>query len=328
MSEQAILDLRLCDLDIAVERSPVAERIEVVRGEIAGRGLEIKPHFWFSDEWACPDGVAGVAIPFYLAHPRLVALERTNMLDAEGSSRAECLRLLRHEVGHAIDNGYGLSRRKRWREVFGSPARPYPDHYKPNPRSKNYVLHLPGWYAQSHPSEDFAETFALWLHPNSRWASHYAQWPAIRKLVYVDELMESLAGKRPRITGKSRPYAVASLMMTLREHYEKKRAHYVPDPPRTYDDDLRALFSVQPSARATAASFLRKHKRALIDDVCRFAPDHGPIVEHVLEEMRWRCRDQGMRITGRERDLLRDLALVLTKHTFRYGQGKGRWWPV
>ncbi len=328
MSEQAILDLRFCDLDIALERSPVAPRIEVVRGEIARRGLELKPHFWFSDEWACPDGVAGVAVPFYLAHPRLIAIERGHMLEAEGSTRAECLRLLRHELGHAVFNGYGLSRRKAWREVFGSPARPYPDYYKPNPRSKSYVLHLPGWYAQSHPSEDFAETFAVWLRPTSRWAVHYAQWPAYRKLAYVDELMTSLAGIRPKITRKTRPYSLAKLTMTLREHYDNKRAHYVPDAPRTYDDDLRVLFRTGPSARATAASFLRKHKRALIEDVCRFASDQGPIVEHVLEEMRWRCREQGMRITGRERDLLRDLALVLTKHTFRFAQGRGQWWPV
>ena len=330
MSEQAILDLRLCDLDLAIERSPLAERIGTVLGELGRRGLKLKPHFWFSDEWACPDGVAGVAVPFYLAHPRLMAVERAHMLEAEGATRAECLRLLRHEVGHAVYNGYGLSRRKGWREVFGSPARPYPDYYKPNPRSKNYVLHLPGWYAQSHPSEDFAETFAVWLRPGSRWAHHYAGWPAYRKLAYVDELMQGLVGTRPKATRKTRPYALSQLSLTLREHYDTKRAHYVPDAPRTYDADLEQLFSTasRSAARPTAASFLRKHKRALIDSVCRFAPDHGPIVEHIVEEMRWRCREQGMRVRGREAVLLRDLAQVLTKHTFSFGQGRGQWWPV
>ncbi len=197
MSEQAILDLRLRDLDISIERSPVADRIAKVMSELAHHGLKLRPHFWFSDEWACPDGVAGVAVPFYLAHPRLVAIERAHMLEAEGSNRSDCLRLLRHEVGHAAYNAYGLSRRKAWRDVFGSPARPYPDYYKPNPRSKRYVLHLPGWYAQSHPSEDFAETFAVWLRPGSRWAHHYAGWPAHRKLAYVDGLMSELSGARP-----------------------------------------------------------------------------------------------------------------------------------
>ncbi len=330
MSEQAILDLRIRDLDISIERSPVAERIVTVLGELSEHNLKLRPHFWFSDEWACPDGVAGVAVPFYLAHPRLVAIERAHMLEAEGSSRSECLRLLRHEIGHALYNGYGLSRRRGWRDTFGSPALPYPDYYKPNPRSKDYVLHLPGWYAQSHPSEDFAETFAVWLRPGSRWSHHYAEWPARRKLDYVQGLMAELAGARPRATPKTRPYSVSQLDLTLREHYEAKRAHYVPDAPREYDEDLEVLFGDgrHSKLRPTAASFLRKHKRTLIEAVVRFAPDQGPIVEHVLEEMRWRCRELGIRVAGREAALLRDLALVLTKYTFRFGQGRGQWWPV
>lgn len=330
MSEQAILDLRLCDLDIVLERSPVAERVQAVLEELRNRDLKLKPHFWFSDEWACPDGVAGVSVPFYLAHPRLVALERSHMLEAEGARRSDCLRLLRHEVGHAVFNAYGLSRRKGCRETFGSSARPYPDYYKPNPRSKNYVLHLPGWYAQSHPSEDFAETFAVWLRPSSRWHERYAGWPAHRKLEYIDALMEELAHRRPRGTPKTRPYSLAKLTMTLREHYADKRAHYVPDAPRTYDDDLLQVFSKEPRHRThvTAMVFLRKHRRHLVDEVVRFAPDQGPIVEHILEEMRWRSRELGLRVVGRESSVLRDLTIVLTKHTFCFGQGRGQWWPV
>lgn len=330
MAEQAILDLRLCDLDVAVERSPVAERIQKVLAELQQRDLRVKPHFWFSDEWACPDGVVGVSVPFYLAHPRLIALERSHMLEAEGSTRSDCLRLLRHELGHAVHNAYGLSRRKEWRTRFGSSARPYPDYYKPNPRSKNFVLHLPGWYAQSHPSEDFAETFAVWLRPNSRWTDQYAGWPAYNKLEYVDRLMAELTQVRPQPKPRTRPYSLAQLDVTLREHYDQKRAHYVPDAPRTYDDDLHRLFSTESRHRhrATAASFLRKHRRALVADVCRFAPDQGPIVEHILDEIRWRCRELGLRTAGRESALLRDLALVLTKHTFTFGQGGGHWWPV
>ncbi len=330
MAEQAILDLRLCDLDLSVERSPVAERIETVLRELQGRDLRLRPHFWFSDEWACPDGVPGVSVPFYLAHPRLVALERTQMLEAEGARRSDCLRLLRHEVGHAVHHAYGLSRRRGWREHFGSCARPYPDYYKPNPRSKSYVLHLPGWYAQSHPAEDFAETFAVWLRPGSRWRQRYAGWPAHRKLSYVDTLMTELSTARPRVTKRVRPYALSRLTTTLREHYESKRAHYVPEAPRIYDEDLHRLFSadVRHRSRTTAMMFLRRHKRALVEDVGRFAPEQGPIIEHILEDMAWRARELGLRIKGRETMLRRDLALVLTKHTFSFGRGGGQWWPV
>ena len=54
------------------------------------------------------------------------------------------------------------------------------------------MLNLANWYAQSHPIEDFAETFAVWLRPGSRWRSRYADWPALRKLEYVDALMQEV----------------------------------------------------------------------------------------------------------------------------------------
>src|SRR5256885_16453644 len=78
-------------------------------------------------------------------------------------------RILRHEAGHALDNAYRLRRRKRWRAVFGPASLPYPARYRARPGSRRYVHHLGEWYAQAHPSEDFAETFAVWLTPKSGW---------------------------------------------------------------------------------------------------------------------------------------------------------------
>ena len=137
-------------------------------GELAARELVFRPRFWLSDEWFSPAGVPGVGIPFYLAHPRLMRLERHQMFEVEGGTREGCLRLLRHELGHAVDHAYRLSRRKDWRDVFGSASLPYPDAYRPNPASKRFVQHLDGWYAQAHPDEDFAETFAVWMTPRAR----------------------------------------------------------------------------------------------------------------------------------------------------------------
>src|SRR5207249_11571059 len=122
------------------------------------------------------------------------------------------------------------------------------------------VHHLDHWYAQSHPDEDFAETFAVWLDPNSMWATRYAGWPAQRKLEYLDRLMRQLARRRPRVKSKRQVDPLARLRKTLGEHYKKKREHYGLDHPDFYDSDLRNLFS---DARAyannpSAAQFFRR----------------------------------------------------------------------
>ena len=149
--------------------------------ELEERDLRIRPHAWLSDEWFSPDTTPGIAIPFYLAHPRLMRLERKMIIDVEGGTRHECMRILRHETGHVVQNAFRLQRRRRWQELFGRSSTHYPRFYRPNPASKNYVQHLRLWYAQSHPDEDFAETFAVWLKPRSDWKKRYAGWPALRK---------------------------------------------------------------------------------------------------------------------------------------------------
>ena len=173
----------------------------------------------------------GIAIPFYLAHPRLMRLERSQMLAVEGGTPDWCLQILRHEAGHAFDNAYELRRRRRRVRLFGSPSTPYPDFYLPRPYSKSFVLHLDSWYAQSHPDEDFAETFAVWLTPDSDWRRRYAEWGALRKLEYMDELMREVARLRPVERTRRRVEPLERLRTTLRKHYARKRAHYGVDYP-------------------------------------------------------------------------------------------------
>jgi hypothetical protein len=174
--------LRLCDLGVTIEGTDLEQRIAQIGAELDARTLTFRPHYWLSEEWFTPDDVPGIAIPFYLAHPRLAKLEAAQMLEVEGGDPGSCLRILRHEVGHAIDNAYQLRRRVTRRRLFGTPATPYPEYYTPKPYSKSFVQHLDHWYAQSHPDEDFAETFAVWLDPQSMWAARYTGWPALRKL--------------------------------------------------------------------------------------------------------------------------------------------------
>ena len=179
---ERLLGTCIRDLGLTIDGSGIEAHIERVLAELQGRGVRFRPHFWLSDEWFSPDGSPGVAIPFYLAHPRLMRLERRQMLEVEGATRDECLRLLRHEVGHAIHEAHQLHRLRRWQRVFGSASRPHPKEYRPDPASKRHVQYLGAWYAQSHPIEDFAETFAVWLDPRSSWERRYAEWPALKKI--------------------------------------------------------------------------------------------------------------------------------------------------
>src|SRR5438477_654921 len=188
-TDEALLSARLCDLPLRLEGTLMARRVQRLHRELLAHGIVALPHAWLSEEFFNPDGVLGFAIPFYLAHPRLMRLERTQMLEVEGASEAECMKILRHEAGHAIDNAFRLHTRRGWTDTFGAYRVPYPESYQPQPGSRDYVLNLDAWYAQAHPAEDFAESFAVWLKPGMRWRRQYEGWGAQRKLEYVGQIM-------------------------------------------------------------------------------------------------------------------------------------------
>src|SRR5262249_27763699 len=204
LSDESLLGIRICDLGLSIEGTWLEDAVQEVYGELGRRGLQLRPHVWLSQEWFSPTGVPGVAIPFYLAHPRLQRLERKQMPEVEGGPRRECLRILRQEFGHAPQPAFRPQRRRRWHELFGSATRRYPEYYRPNPASRRYVQHLRLYYAQSHPVEDFAETFAVWLQGSAAWRRRYRGWPALKKLEYVDELVGELRGELPLVRSRSR----------------------------------------------------------------------------------------------------------------------------
>jgi hypothetical protein len=325
-----LLDLRLCDLGLTLEGSWLEELTGRVQAEIDKRNLRLRPHFWLSDEWFCPHGVPGIAIPFYLVHPRLIMLERRMMLEVEGGTREECMKLLRHEAGHALQHAYRLNRRRRWQRIFGKSSEPYPDFYRPDPASKSYVYNLDAWYAQSHPDEDFAETFAVWLKPRSAWRRKYAGWPALQKLEYVEELMEELDGTRPACLSRRKPFSLPTLRMTLREHYEKKRERYSVGQSDHWDRDLLRLFSQRPEHRGweTAASFLRRNRREIREIVARWTGEYQFTLDQVLKGMIGRCKELKLRAVGTERQLKLDFAILLTVHTTQYLYGRREWHAV
>ncbi|MEM9190984.1 MAG: putative zinc-binding metallopeptidase [Myxococcota bacterium] len=325
-----ILDLRFCDLGLTLEGTWVEEQLERLFLELEERDLRLRPHFWLADEWFSPDHVPGIAIPFYLAHPRLMRVERKMMYEVEGGTRAECMKLLRHEAGHAVQHGYRLHLRRRWQKIFGKSSEPYPDFYRPRPGSRRFVHHLDGWYAQSHPVEDFAETFAVWLTPRSGWRSRYAGWPALRKLEYVDELMAELAGEAPPVKSRQRPYAVTRLRHTLREHYEKRMAHYRPGYTEAYDHDLTRLFSDEARYQnsLSAATFIRRHRPAVRRQVADWTGAYQFTIDQVLKEMIGRCRFLQLRLTKSEARTRTDFAIMLTVHTVNTLRRGHEWHPL
>ena len=321
MTQRELLSVRLCDLNVSIEGTWLEERIERVRDELAQRDLRFSPHFWLADEWFSPAGVPGVALPFYLAHPKLMRLERSQMLEAEGATVESCMRLLRHELGHAIQHAFNLHRRREWQRRFGKASTPYPEAYRPNPASRRYVHNLPAWYAQSHPEEDFAETFAVWLRPRYNWRRRYRGWPALRKLEYVDGLMGELAGKPPGVRSSAKPYALARERITLGAYYQRKRAHYSVGFSDAYDRDLKRLFSESEGTgdqRETAVAFLRRHRREIRSMVAKWTGEYQLTLNQVLDQMIGRCKELRLKADGLERNLVLDFAIMLTVHGMNY----------
>jgi hypothetical protein len=319
-TDEQLLAVRMCDLGLTIDGTDLEPRIAQLNAELDARGLLFRPHYWLSDEWFTPDGIPGIAIPFYLAHPRLERLELAQMLEVEGGDPESCLRILRHEAGHAFDNAYDLRRRPTRRRLFGNPAIEYPEYYTPKPYSKSFVQHLDHWYAQSHPDEDFAETFAVWLDPHAMWATRYAGWPAQRKLDYMDRVTRELARAKPRVASKRQLDPLPRLKKTLGEHYSKKREHYGLDHPDFYESDLRNLFSDAPqyAKRPSAAAFVRRIRREVRSTVASFTDSYQYTIDQLLEKIIARCRELNLRLTDDEESTKIDFMVFLTVQTMNY----------
>ncbi len=320
-SDEELLDLRLCDLGLALDGTALERRIERLRGEIASRGLRFQPHVWLSTEWFSPDGVPGFALPFYLAHPRLERLERSQMQEVEGRSEREFMRLARHEAGHALSTAYRLHHRSRWRTTFGRYSEPYRSTWRPDPRSRDHVRNLDGFYAQSHPAEDFSETFAVWLQPGSNWRARYAGWNALEKLAFVAGEMERVARTPPAIRTREQPEALSELKLTLRDHYQKKRKRYSSSGKAPEDELLLGVFdhpNPAVNARPLAAAYLARNRRAIRAAAMRASGADSYAIDQVLRRLIARARALDLRVPRRRRGLER-ITTLLTLEAFESG---------
>jgi len=324
LGDDALLDYRIRDLGVRIAGSALEPAVAALYGELESRGLALRPFCYLGDEWFSPDGVPAIAAPFYLAHPRLVQLELRQMMDVEGGTQEACAQLLRHECGHAFDHAYRFSSSPEWREVFGSPDVDYdPETYRPRPYSRSFVLHLPNWYAQAHPDEDFAETFAVWLATAPEaWRARYRGWKAIEKLEYLDRLMKEARELPPAVApprGHGRLRSDASrLTSTLRRYYALRRKLSAQDTPDFYDADLRLIFRSKPLGHGTAAAFMRRRREAIVTSAVRWTGQRKHLVDGLARKLLERCARLGLYARGDEVALGLDvgayLASLVTNH--------------
>lgn len=286
--EKSLMRRRLCNLGLRVEGTLLVDRIERLNGELEAKGITLRPHVWLSTSYFSPDGVPGFAVPFYLAHPRLMRVELEHLGSVEGADEEEFMRIARHETGHAILSAYQLHRKRAWRQVFGRYSEPYRTSYRPDPRHRDFVFNLDGWYAQSHPAEDFCETFAIWLRPRSAWRKTYARTPALAKLEYVDAEMRRIQGTRPLVHSRERVEPISELTMTMGQYYRRRTRAAQAD---TLDPGLRSVFSSRKGAREpSAAGFLRRMTPHLVRVASRLSGKRDYDVEQVVKRLIERSR--------------------------------------
>lgn len=327
MSNDKLLSMRFSDLNLRWEGSWIEDCVRELFADLERRGIRFRPHFWLSNDWFSPDGVPGIAIPFYLAHPRLMRLERRQMLEVEGGSREEFMKILRHECGHAFQHAYQLQRRHSWQRLFGKSSQKYPQYYRPNPSSRRYVQHLQWYYAQAHPDEDFAETFAVWLQPRAVWRKRYEGWSALKKLEYVDKVVEEVRDQTPPVRSRKQLDPLRKLRKTLRAHYEEKQKLYEVGFPAAYDRELRMIFSDAPRHRdhERASTFLRRNRAEIRNLVSQWTGQYQFTIEHVLNDMIGRCRELRLRAVGSDRKLTMNFTVLLTVKTMQFLFNRRNW---
>jgi hypothetical protein len=266
-SLRPLLSQRISQLGLKLEGSPVERYVQILYRELEHKGLKhFRPRCYLTDEWGCPSGEPIIGIPFYLADPHLAQLEK-EIDDLEDERQIRMY--FRHEAGHAFNYAYRLHETPEWRELFGPFNRPYRDRYRPVPFDRNFVRHIEGWYAQKHPDEDFAETFAVWLTPQSRWRTRYRDWPALRKLKYVDRVARAVRGTEPPVRLASTDITVEEMHMTVEEFFRANHAE-VPPVDVALDNDLPDFFIRRGRRRRgirPAGEMVRDYRMMLIGKV-------------------------------------------------------------
>lgn len=281
----SLLQARIKDLKLHLSGTPLERFIGQLYEELEARGISMRPQCYLSDQWGCPSGVPVIGIPFYLADPGLLQIE--DALGAGAENERDIMMYLRHEAGHAFNYAYKLYESDDWRRLFGDYSKPYVDSYKPHPFSRKYVVHISGWYAQKHPDEDFAETFAVWLTPGSNWAERYKAWSALKKLQYVEQMVSTCGRAPAEVTLDERDMDVGEMEETVLDHYRQRMLEEKIDTSigEHLDQDLLALFEAEGVGNTGADTLVRAERQSLIVAVTQYSGVSRGAVKSVLDHL-------------------------------------------
>ncbi|MDP8262043.1 MAG: hypothetical protein P9M13_01905 [Candidatus Ancaeobacter aquaticus] len=291
--EQSLLALRISDLQLKIEGSTIEPFIKKLLNETASKGIKFIPPFYLADEWGCPNEIPAIAIPFYLVDKKLSRLEVKALKEIENNDDEEISQILRHEMGHALNYAYKLYNTPEWKKTFGNFYLPYKEEYRPNPFSKKFVKHLTNWYAQKHPDDDFAETFAVWLTPKVNWQEEYKGWGALKKLEYVDRVIPTIKDLPPLVyPDLSKEIMVHDLHITLRDFFKKKIKEYEDEFPDRFDIDLKEIFSGSETKKHTgsAVHFLRNNQKQLTDIISHWTGENKYVIKPLFKHFIVRTR--------------------------------------
>lgn len=323
LSDADILKLRFKNIALSIKESEVESCIQQLYKELDAKGLNFRPQIFFGDEWFSPEGMNAISVPFYLANSRLKNLEKAMMLEVEGGDPEWFMKLLRHEAGHCFDHCYRFSKRKKWTQVFGSPNLEYhPETYRPQPYSKSYVKHLERWYAQAHPDEDFAETFAVWLTPEIDWKKEYGRWPgALAKLKYMDKLARE-SQKMKIVAEKGQPPSqVSRLTSTLEKYYHRRKKENADEYPDFYDSDLKKIFNGELSLSKrehSAKRFMHRQRKSIVATVAWATSERKFTIDGLVKRLIERCGKLELRLGKSETQTMMEVASFLTSLVKNY----------
>ena len=308
----SLLNTRICDLGLNIAGSAVEQFVERLYRDLEQKNItKFRPACYLTDEWGCPSGEPTIGIPFYLARADLAEIEKEHN-DLEDSH--EIMMYLRHEAGHAFNYAYKLHRTPEWKQWFGPYRRPYRENYRPILFSKDYVRYLPGWYAQKHPDEDFAETFAVWMTPRSGWRKRYRGWGAMAKLEYMDRIARQLGNADPLCKRGTPDITVAEMEITVAEFYHHS-GDSTPLPEDNLDSDLATIFRTPKTKRTSepAELFLRRHRKTLVDQIAIWTAMQRPRVRKLMETIEKRSAEMGLRIDrNKEAEQLSEFTVFAT----------------
>ncbi len=286
--ESTLWSTPIRDLGLTIAGTRLEPVVTEFQRELAQVGFtRLAPRYYLSTEWGVPFETVAIAIPFYLAHAELEEMHAERAGHVEGQDREEILRYLRHEMGHVVNYAYRLYDEPEWEQLFGSMSEPYEDDYRPIPFSRKHVRHLPGWYAQKHPDEDWAETFAVLITPGMDWRTEYAARPVVlAKLEYCERTVASLLHRDPIVVDDELDEDVGEIRYSLAQFYRDLQ----PEMPRlglNLDQMLRSIFPdrgvLLPPRRA--ADLIRSLEAELLGTVFRWTghfPDRTRILVHHL----------------------------------------------